>query len=53
MRSGHRIGAGERSIDHLTEAVERITVELKPFDAARFRAKDVREETRAEKKDAD
>lgn len=29
----------EQAIGHLSEAVERITAELKPFDAADFRAK--------------
>jgi hypothetical protein len=37
------VGAGEQAIGHLKEAVEQITAEIKPFDAADFRAQEVRE----------
>lgn len=37
------LGAGSRAAGHLMEAVEQIAVEIKPFDAADFRAKEVQD----------
>ncbi len=39
------LGAGPRAIGHLTEAVEPIIAEIKPFDAADFRAREVQDRT--------
>jgi phage terminase Nu1 subunit (DNA packaging protein) len=36
------VGAGPRAIEDLREAVEQVTAEIKPFDAADFRAREVR-----------
>ena len=37
------LGAGPRAIDHIAEEVEQIVSEIKPFDAADFRAKEVQD----------
>jgi phage terminase Nu1 subunit (DNA packaging protein) len=37
------LGTGSRAAGHLTEAVEQIAAEIKPFDASDFRAKEVRD----------
>jgi hypothetical protein len=37
------VGAGEQAMSHLTDAVEQIAEEIEPFDAADFRAQEVRE----------
>jgi ASC-1-like (ASCH) protein len=37
------LGAGSRATGHLTKAIEQIAAELRPFDAADFRAKEVRD----------
>jgi phage terminase Nu1 subunit (DNA packaging protein) len=37
------LGTGSRAAGHLTEAIEQIAAEIKPFDAADFRAKEVRD----------
>jgi hypothetical protein len=42
------VGAGEQAMGHLKEAVEQITKEIKPFDAADFRAREVRERSEAD-----
>jgi hypothetical protein len=37
------LGAGSRATGHLTRAIEPIVAEIKPFDAAHFRAREVRD----------